>query len=597
MKILLTSVALSLLLSISYSQDSRSLPNYMTDHEKSIYGEYLKNLPKYNPEFNVQDQNPPPGPVRTMAEWEECQGIIITWTSFTSILGQIVKYAQIEGKVFIICTDSNAVKSYLQANSIPLVNLRFLITTFDTIWCRDYGPWAVYSNNSDTLRVIDWIYNRPRPLDDVTPVFFANYIGIPIHQTITPPNDLIATGGNFMVDGNGTGFSSMLILNENPSKTETQVNAIMSSYMGITRYIKMQTLPYDVIHHIDMHIKLLDEETLLVGQYPTGVADGPQIELNLQYILSNYLTCYGRPYKVVRIIMPPDASGNYPNTGGDYRTYTNSLIINKTVVIPNYELRYDTTAFRIYRESMPGYNIVGIDCNQIIPSLGAVHCITKEIGVFEPIFISHAALANTSNTTQPYEVKAYIHTKSGVASAKVYWSMDTASGFSQLNMTAAADTFRANIPAQPLNTKIYYYISANSNSGRTVTKPLPAPHGNFQFRVTNTNGITQTGNNVPGKFELYQNYPNPFNPATKIKFDIPNTVGAARLRNGQAYMRPVQMKVYDILGREVATLVNENLQPGTYSVDWNASNFSSGIYFYRIGTEGFVDVKRMILIK
>ncbi len=567
-------------MSISYSQTASVIPNNMTDYEKSIYNDYIKNPPH----INGDDPNPPPGPVRTMAEWEECQGIILTWTSFTQILGQIVSYAQVEGKVYIICSDSNSVKTYLTGQNIPLINLKFLITPFNTIWCRDYGPWAVYSNNSDTLRVIDWIYNRPRPLDDVTPVFFANYIGVPIHQTIQAPNNLIATGGNFMVDGNGTGFSSQLILNENPTLTEAHVDSIMAAYMGIKRYIKMTTLPYDVIHHIDMHIKLLDEETLLVGQYPTGVADGPQIESNLQYILNNFQTCYGRPYKVVMILMPPGPGGLYPDQGDDYRTYTNSLIINKTVILPKYELRYDTTAFRIYRQSMPGYNIVGIDCNSIIPSLGAVHCITKEIGVSEPVFISHAALQNTTNTTQPYEVKAYIHTKSGVATAKVFWSTDTASGFAQLNMTAAADTFRAYIPAQQLNTKIYYYISANSNSGRTVTKPLPAPHGNYQFNVGNPIGISETGNNTPGSFKLFQNYPNPFNPKTVITYSI-KTSGNVRL------------VVYDITGKIITELVNQKQNAGNYKIDFDGTNVASGIYFYKIESGDFTDIKKMILIK
>jgi pyridoxal phosphate enzyme (YggS family) len=363
-----------------------------------------------------------------------------------------VDYAQEECLVYIICSDSNSVKTYLTGNSVPLHNIKFLITSFNSIWCRDYGPWTVYSGQVDTARIVDWIYNRPaRPADNNTPVFIANYMGVPIHQTLVAPNDLVNTGGNFMVDGHGTGFASKLILTENQAgnpygvsaKTEAQINNIMNSYMGISRYIKMDLLPYDVIHHIDMHIKLLDEETLLVSQYPPGIADGPQIEANLQYVLNNFQTCFGKPYKVVRILAPPH-NGNYPPVG-NYRTYTNSVIVNKTVIVPTYEFQYDTTALRIYRESMPGYNIVGINCNAIIPSLGAIHCITKEIGVSEPVFISHSAIRNTSNTTQPYEVKAYLKSKSGIASARMYWSTDTSNGFTQVNMTNIGDTFRDRI--------------------------------------------------------------------------------------------------------------------------------------------------------
>ena len=572
----------------AFSQEN-FLPHYPTALELQQM-EYLRNNPI--PPV-LMDPNPPPGPVRTMAEWEELQALQITWTSQLAILRQIVDYAQDECMVYIICSDSNSVKTYLTNGGVPLTNLKFLITSFNSIWCRDYGPWTVYSQNIDTLRIIDWKYNRTtRPQDDATPVFIANTMGVPIHQTLIAPNDLVNTGGNFMTDGHGTAFASELILSENApgnpygvsAKTEEQINSIMNSYMGISRYIKMDILPYDVIHHIDMHIKLIDEETLLVGEYPQGIADGPQIELNLQYILNNFQTCFGNPYKVVRIPMPPGPNGQYPNNGGDYRTYTNSVFVNKTVIVPTYAPQYDTTALRIYRENLPGYRIVGIDCNSIIPSLGAIHCITKEIGVSEPVFISHSALRNTNNTSQPYEVKAYIKSKSGISSAKMYWTLDTTSGFTQENMTNIADTFRASIPAQPINTRIYYYISATSVSGRTVSKPLPAPSANFRFQVTNTVGIEPIAAGIPNKFSLQQNYPNPFNPVTKIKFDI------AKNSN-------VKLIIYDVTGREVLKITDAYMTAGSYSYQWNASSFASGIYFYRLEAGEYSEVKKMILVK
>jgi len=97
-------------------------------------------------------------------------------------------------------------------------------------------------------------------------------------------------------------------------------------------------------------------------------------------------------------------------------------------------------------------------------------------------------------------------------------------------------------------------------------------------------GITQIGNQVPSEYKLSQNYPNPFNPVTKIKFEIPKSSF-------------VNLAVYDILGREVAKLVNEKLNAGTYLVDWNASQYPSGVYFYRLQSGDFVDVKKMLMIK
>jgi len=99
--------------------------------------------------------------------------------------------------------------------------------------------------------------------------------------------------------------------------------------------------------------------------------------------------------------------------------------------------------------------------------------------------------------------------------------------------------------------------------------------------------VTGTNNNgqvLPVKYALSQNYPNPFNPVTKINFALP--------KQGL-----VNLKIYDILGREVKTLVNEFKSPGEYSVDFNGSDLASGIYFYRLESNGFSDIKRMMLIK
>ena len=97
-------------------------------------------------------------------------------------------------------------------------------------------------------------------------------------------------------------------------------------------------------------------------------------------------------------------------------------------------------------------------------------------------------------------------------------------------------------------------------------------------------GITHISSEVPSKYNLSQNYPNPFNPTTNIKFDIPKNEFAT-------------MKVYDMLGKEITTLVNEKLNAGTYSVDWNASEYPSGVYFYRLQTDSYTEVKKMILTK
>lgn len=97
-------------------------------------------------------------------------------------------------------------------------------------------------------------------------------------------------------------------------------------------------------------------------------------------------------------------------------------------------------------------------------------------------------------------------------------------------------------------------------------------------------GIQNLNTGVPKSFGLYQNYPNPFNPVTKIKFDIPKNTNAV-------------IKIYDLIGNEVATLYNGDLSAGFYEADFNASSYASGVYFYKLETPEYTNVKRMILVK
>jgi hypothetical protein len=275
------------------------------------------------------------------------------------------------------------------------------------------------------------------------------------------------------------------------------------------------------------------------------------------------------------------------------------MFVNKTIIVPTYELQYDTTALRIYREAMPGYNVVGINCNSIIGSLGAIHCIMKEVGVFNPVWISHAKMDSVVYDEDSIAIKAVIKTKSGVAEASIYWTTDTTLGFNSSNMQfVSGDSAVGFIPAQIDSTVIYYYISATSNSGRTVTKPIVAPNGFYKFVIENS--VTEVkDNSQPEEFYLYQNYPNPFNPSTKIKFTIPQSP----LSFGEGL--GVRLVVYDVLGNEVATLVNEEKPAGSYEVEFNASGLSSGVYFYRLSTNNpstgsghsFIQTKKMILLR
>ena len=101
---------------------------------------------------------------------------------------------------------------------------------------------------------------------------------------------------------------------------------------------------------------------------------------------------------------------------------------------------------------------------------------------------------------------------------------------------------------------------------------------------TNLVSVSNTGTSVPKTFSISQNYPNPFNPSTKIQYEVPEK-------------SIVSLKVYDVLGNEIITLVNKETLSGRYEVEFNATNLPSGVYFYRIQANNFVETKKMILLK
>ncbi len=111
-------------------------------------------------------------------------------------------------------------------------------------------------------------------------------------------------------------------------------------------------------------------------------------------------------------------------------------------------------------------------------------------------------------------------------------------------------------------------------------------HGDLAGNASleNVSSVRLNNNEIPSSFKLEQNYPNPFNPSTKIEYSIPE----ASL---------VQLKVYDVLGNEVETLINEEQSAGTYRADFIGNDLTSGIYFYKLQAGSFVETKKMILLK
>ena len=129
-------------------------------------------------------------------------------------------------------------------------------------------------------------------------------------------------------------------------------------------------------------------------------------------------------------------------------------------------------------------------------------------------------------------------------------------------------------------TQSYSFVDENLTSGKYIYRLKQIDlDGTFKY-----SDEIEVEVSVPEKFELSQNYPNPFNPNTSIKYQI-------------AISSPVSLKIYDVLGNEVATLVNEVKPAGSYEVNFDASSLSSGTYFYKLHAGNVVKTKKMILLK
>ncbi len=591
--ILVISLILFSSLSI-FGQENENLPRWMTDEETHLMDSYLQS-------FDDRGITTPPPftNLRTAAEWEEVQALVITWTGqYNSIQSQIVDASQEECLVIIHCTDSNDVKSILTGNGVPLVNISFIEIAYNSIWIRDYGANSVYVDDVDSLILVDWIYNRPRPLDDVIPDAYAGELGLDLYSTITPPNDIMATGGNFMADGSGLAFSSELITDENdgsgpyslsyPNHSETELDNLFYEWMGIELYCKMTVLPYDDIHHIDMHMKIIDEETLLVGEYPDGVSDGPQIEANLQYVLDNYSTKWGTPFNVVRIPQPPSTSGDYPDGswwGASYRTYANQTFVNNTILLPSYRTEYDTTAERILEEVLPGYNIVMIDVDNsgenLISSGGAIHCITHTIGVSDPLLISHKKLEDTNDDLNPYVAEAEIKHKSGVSAATLYYKTSLTGSYTAVSMSnTTGDIWSGQIPAQVFGTTVYYYIEGESSTGKTITHPMPAPAGFHKFRVIDPAIAASIAQNTP--VEILDIYPNPASAITVIPVNSYSQDNCT-------------ITLTNLLGETVEIIYNGDIEIGQKNFFIDASNYAPGVYQVIIKMGEYQQVKKLVI--
>lgn len=290
---------------------------------------------------------------------------------------------------------------------------------------------------------------------------------------------------------------------------------------------------------------------------------------NIKYNDNNQLVTNGRVKAlrfdessgqvIVTTIAPIDANGNY-TLSFDKPYYTHYI-----VAYPNSENKSDFIP-TFYPETINWQNALTIN--------SSVNNSNINIGVFrkhdvDGVFELSGVVNGVHNSGNSPLANAYLYIKSGDNYLK-YVESDSNGRYSFTNLPAG----NFEIIATELG---YSTISQKINLQNSMDSV------NFSINQILANVIS-ISNIIPEKYALYQNYPNPFNPVTNIKFDIPKA----------SY---VKINVYNVLGKEVSLLMSENKPAGRYSIDFDASSLTSGVYFYKIETGDFAETKRMVILK
>jgi agmatine deiminase len=411
-----------------------------------------------------RDTDPPPSPVRNIAEYERMQGVLIRYPF--GISTDII--SEISQDLIIYCLVSsnqqNNANSILESSGVNMENVDFVIGSTDSYWTRDYGPWWIVDGNRD-ISISDFTYNRPRQNDNEAPFKMSNHLDVPYYAT-----DLIHAGGNYMTDGLGIGASSDLVYEEN-SISDDEVDSIMLAYYGLDTYHVVEDPNNTYIDHIDCWGKYLSPTKVLIREVPDTHPQYDEIEETALYF-SNVMNEWGEPWQLYRIWTP----NNQP--------YTNSLIINEKVLVPIMGGNWDDEAIEVYENAMPGYEVLGFTGSW--ESTDALHCRIKGIPDLEMLQMFHNPINNGAEpVNSEYLLEVLVEDLSNMGiisdSVKVFWRELGSEQWEsrqlyQSDIPENVDWWLGGIPALIDTGIVHYYVQATDYSGRTERSPLAGWH-------------------------------------------------------------------------------------------------------------------------
>jgi len=460
---------------------------------------------------------------RTAAEWEPALGTMIVWP--LSIPYKLVIELANDNHLFTLIENEDSRKEaekWFNEWHIKSDNVTFIYAQqgVDSWWTRDWGPSAVFTRENeykladgkyiyatpatdmacnDSLQFLYFDENNKMELtqiDDDATIPLAKQLGFEVMDL--PFNN---TGGNVLTDGLGTAFSTCVINAENKfhgidSKSFLQLN---DSLLGFQRYNIISNFEKRGIQHIDCLLKLIDEETILVAEPPSDHELFNVYNEIIKEELSKLKTPYGRTYKILRI-----KTARYMEER--LAAYTNSLILNKTVYVPLFDIDQDSIALNTWEDAMPGYVIKGFkfalddepfvtdELRKHYKSYGwnagdALHCRTRAIWNPDMLFVSLKRIESEVNANLKNTIYATIIDYSGKGLVEdkneLLWRLSGETKWNNITLKQSENVnhFFAQIPNQKSGTTIEYYISAVSNSGEKETRPKTAPSATYKVAI------------------------------------------------------------------------------------------------------------------
>lgn len=455
--------------------------NYRLTHE--LTPEEKAKMERSEREFTETD--PPTGEVRNIAEWEPMEGVLVTYDYGFGIPYSLIAEMSQDCRVTTLVSGSseeNTVRSYYTSNGVNLDNCDFIYHNADSWWTRDYSPWYIAIDDNE-VGIINFPYNRPRPNDNDVPIAVSEQLGVGLYGM-----DVTHTGGNYMCDGYGAAASTDLVWEEE-SQSEAQIRQKTEDYLGITNYHVTADPLDEYIKHIDCWGKFLDVDKILITQVPESDYRYEDFEDLADYYASQNCS-WGYPYEVIRV-------QSAASSDSDTNPYTNSLILNNKVFVPQSGSDLDDDAIQVYEQAMPGYEIHGVYSSGWY-NTDALHCRTHGIADREMLYIKHYPLQGELEFQWEYTIEAEVSSYGGspisAGYPKLFFRENSGDWQEQIMTLENGNIYTSQIPVQDGENSVEYYITAENENNKMESHPLIGvadPHvfsylGSNQLVASNT---------------------------------------------------------------------------------------------------------------